>query len=100
MAVVARYRLKKDLPRLRRGAIFEHMEYDPAHPDRGNMGCGCMILGWLDGGCQQGWAGETYVLPGQLSKEADWFERIDEENYMKMAMIEALDKLYERVLNM
>ena len=75
--IYAKYRLKKDLPELKAGAIFEHRKYDSNHPDRGNYGTGCLILGWINGDCQQGWCGETYVFPGQLANNKDWFEKIN-----------------------
>lgn len=52
MAIIAKYKLKKDLPNLQAGVIFEHRDYDSKHPDRGNPGCGCLILGWINGNCQ------------------------------------------------
>ena len=51
MKVIGKYRLKKNLPNLKAGVIFEHREYDPKYPDRGNPGEGVMILGWLNGMC-------------------------------------------------
>jgi hypothetical protein len=72
-----KYRLLKDLPGLEKGAIFEHRAYDQEHPDRGNMGFGCLILSWIDHDCQQGWCGETFIFPGQVAKKKDWFERIE-----------------------
>jgi len=39
--------------------------------------CGVMILSWGDeGDCQDGWCGETYIMPGQLAKDTDWFDPI------------------------
>lgn len=64
--IIKKYKLLKDLPRLKAGAIFEHREYDKEHPDRGNMGCGCLILGW------------TYIFPGQLVENREWFEPIED----------------------
>ena len=76
MKVIGKYRLKKNLPDLKAGVIFEHREYDPKYPDRGNPAEGVMILGWLDGMCQDSWSGETYIMPGQLAKNREWFEPI------------------------
>ena len=45
MKVIGKYRLKKNLPNLKAGVIFEDREYDPKYPDRGNRGEGVMILG-------------------------------------------------------
>ncbi len=78
MGVIAKYRLLKDLPFLSKGVIFEHREYDSKFPDRGNHGCGCLILGWIDGSCQGRWCGDTYIFPGQLAENKEWFEEIDE----------------------
>ena len=77
MKVIGKYRLKKNLPNLKAGVIFEHREYDPKYPDRGNPGEGVMILGWLNGMCQDSWCGETYIMPGQLAKNRKWFEPIE-----------------------
>lgn len=72
-----KYRLLKNLPYLGAGAIFEHRDYDEKFPDRGNPGFGCMILSWLDGQGQGAWAGETYIFPGQLVDNKEWFEPVD-----------------------
>lgn len=92
--LIAKYRLKKDLPQLKAGVIFEHREYDNSYPDRGNPGCGVMILGWLNGNCQGGWCGETYILPGQLAKSREWFEPIIEYKGRKpiITEVEAMAK--------
>lgn len=71
--VIAKYVLQKDLPNLKAGSIFEHREYDSKHPDRGNIGCGALVLGWVNGNCQNGWCGDTYVFPGQLAENTEWF---------------------------
>lgn len=81
MGVIARYRLKKDLPNLKAGVVFEHRKFDNNHPDRGNIGCGSMVLGWINGNCQDGWCGDSYVFPGQLSKNTEWFELIYDSNH-------------------
>lgn len=71
-----RYKLLKDLPQLEAGAIFEHRDYDDDYPDRGNNGYGVLILGWIEGDCQQGWCGELFIFPGQLAEDDEWFESI------------------------
>jgi len=73
-----RYKLLKAMPGLDRGAIFEHRDYDDNFPDRGNNGCGVMILCWIDGDCQQSWCGETFILPGQLADNKVWFKKVDD----------------------
>ena len=77
--IMEKYKLKKDIPGLDKGAIFEHRDYNDDYLDRGNQGCGVMILGWLDGDCQQGWCGETFIFPGQLAEDEEWFERIEKK---------------------
>lgn len=74
-----KYKLLKDIPGLEAGAIFEHRDYDDNFPDRGNHGCGVMILGWVNGDCQQQWYGETFIFPGQLADDREWFAPIKEK---------------------
>ena len=74
-----KYKLLKDIPGLKKGAIFEHRDFDTEYPDRGNHGYGVMILGWLKGNCQQMWGGETFIFPGQLAKDKKWFALIKEK---------------------
>lgn len=94
--LLGKYKLIKDLPGLKSGVVFEHRSYDCNFPDRGNPACGVMILGWLDGDCQGGWCGETYIMPGQLSKDSSWFERICcEEN-----LIGQIRELSQRVIEL
>jgi hypothetical protein len=92
-------RLKKDLPDLKAGVIFEHRKYDKKYPDRGNIGCGVLILGWIDGNCQGGWCGETYIFPGQLAKNREWFEPVHESEKEKiLAEIESLKERVKKLL--
>jgi hypothetical protein len=70
------YVLVKDMPGLEAGALFEHREYDKNHPDRGNQSHGAMVLAWINGDCQQMWAGESFTLPGQLAENSEWFKRV------------------------
>jgi len=99
--MITKYRLKKDLPNLNAGVIFEHREYDSKHPDRGNMGCGVMILGWLNGSTQGGWCGDTFVLPGQLAENKEWFEKLtevkDSKELEKQDILNEIEKLSKRV---
>lgn len=98
MGILGKYRLKKDLPNLPAGVIFEHRQYDKAHPDWGNHGCGAMILAWINGNCQAGWCGETYIMPGQLAENKEWFERIDISlKDQLLAEIESLKKRVEKL---
>lgn len=92
-----KYKLLKDLPDLKAGAIFEHRAYDNQHPDRGNIGSGCLILGWLNGNCQQSWCGETYVFPGQLAKNKEWFKKITDNYKIKQDLLNQIEKLKQRI---
>lgn len=74
-----KYKLKKDIAGLKAGAVFEHRDYDDKYPDRGNAGTGVMILSWSDGNCQQMWCGETFIFPGQLADDKEWFELLVDE---------------------
>ena len=101
MKVIGKYRLKKNLPNLKAGVIFEHREYDPKYPDRGNPGEGVMILGWLNGMCQDSWCGETYIMPGQLAKNREWFEPIELGfKDSLLTKIESLEKEISELKNM
>jgi len=91
---VKKYRLKREIPGLPAGAIFEHREYDHKHPDRGNLGHGCMILGWINGNCQAGWCGETFVFPGQLAADREWFEPLETT---KEDLIREIEELRRKV---
>lgn len=99
MALIAKYKLKKDLPQLKAGAIFEHRDYDKNYPDRGNIGCGVMILGWLNGSTQHGWCGETFIIPGQLAEDREWFEplKITEKEQILAEIEEDIEMLKERI---
>lgn len=98
MAVLGKYKLKKDLPDLNKGVIFEHRDYDSAYPDRGNIGSGVMILSWLNEGCQCDWFGETYILPGQLASNKEWFEPFEPlETNEKEQILNEIERLKEMV---
>jgi len=98
--VIAKYRLKKDLPMLKAGVIFEHRKWDKEYPDWGNPGCGVMILGWLDGDCQGDWAGETYIFPGQLAGDKEWFEPLNETQVDVLSEIKDLKRRLEKLENL
>jgi hypothetical protein len=86
-----KYRLKREMPGLPAGVIFEHRDYNPNAPDRGNPGCGCMILAWTpSGNCQ------TFIMPGQLADDRDWFEPIDGTTKLIEALAE-IKKILEKV---
>ena len=87
---IAKYKLKKDFPGLQIGAIFEHREYSEKHPDRGSYGYGVLIFSaglWV------------FTLPGQLAKNEEWFEKIEEnsECWIKQALKEDLLKQIEEM---
>lgn len=78
--IIDKYELKKNLPELKAGAIFEHRDYDDRYPDRGNRGCGVLILAKASGKkTQSGWMENTYIFPGQAVWDKDWFRKITEE---------------------
>lgn len=89
------YRLIKDLPDLPAGVIFTHIEYSNKRENVGNIGCGALVLAWKNGSCQGGWCGGTYIFPGQLAKNKDWFERIDLEDSNKKLKEELLNQIEE-----
>ena len=95
MKILGKYRLKKYLPNLPRGVIFEHREYDEKYPYRGSPACGSLILGWDKGMCQGGWSEGTYVLPGQLINNKEWFENI--ELSLVDQILSEIEALKERV---
>lgn len=75
------FRLKKDLPLLNKGVVFV---YDRENKSRlGSVGAGCMILAWDSGQCQygdgpnNGWCGATFILPGQVHTDTEFFEEIE-----------------------
>jgi len=91
-----KYKLKREMVGLSAGVIFEHRDYDEEFPDRGNYGAGVMILAWVDGNCQADWAGESFILPGQLANDKRWFEPVEQT---KEGLIEEIEKLKEKVQN-
>lgn len=95
--VLGKYKLLKNLPELSKGAIFEHRTYDPKHPDRGNMGCGVLILGWVNGNTQGGWCGETFIFPGQLAKNTEWFRKVEDTENIKESLLNQIALLQRQV---
>jgi len=104
-----KYRLKRDMPGLCSGVIFEHRDWDPKYPDRGNRGYGVMILAWGEGGsCQpcgeHSWCGETFIMPGQLAYDRDWFEPVGDNMILLdkirqiKDIINSIEKDQEKVL--
>ena len=74
------YKLLKDMPQLKAGAIFMH---DKKDWENGSTSYGCLKLAWCWGSTtpQSGWCGETYILPGQLAKDREWFKKIKNKNH-------------------
>jgi hypothetical protein len=68
------YKLKFQMPGLHEGAVFVH---DKSDSENGSYAYGCLKLAWDKGNCQHfgnnGWCGHTYILPGQLAENRDWF---------------------------
>ncbi len=69
------YVLEKDLPQLKAGVIFELRE---ATEEIGSPTCGYMTNIWVNHDAQDGWAEGTHILPGQLSKDREWFTPVRE----------------------
>lgn len=67
------YKLLKDIPGLKAGAVFLH---DKADQKKGSIGYGCLKLAWKNHNCQGGWCAETHIFPGQLAKDTEWFIKI------------------------
>ena len=67
------YRLLRDMPQLDAGAVFVHDKKDRVN---GSIALGCLKLAWDNGNCQSGWCGVTYILPGQLADDREWFVKI------------------------
>lgn len=69
------YKLLKDMPGYKAGAVFVHDEHDS---DQGSIGNGCLKNAWESGNSQQGrWSAGTHVLPGQLADDKEWFEEVE-----------------------
>jgi len=72
---VKAYKLLKEIPGYKAGAVFLHDKKDSA---KGSIGCGCLKNAWKAGNCQQGrWSSETHVFPGQLAEDREWFLPIE-----------------------
>ena len=89
-----KYKLKISIPGLPAGVIFEHRDYDWGNKDCGNIANGAMVLAWINGGCQAGWCGGAYWLPGQLRNDRNWFDPIEPS---KNDLIAEIDRLREQV---
>jgi hypothetical protein len=101
---IRKYRLKRELPQLPAGVIFEHRPYsvlpysvlEPGNPGNpGSPACGAMVL-YDEGHSQGGWCGETYWLPGQLADDREWFEPVGEN----MDMLDRIRQLKEIIATM
>jgi hypothetical protein len=94
---IRRYRLKRELPQLPAGVIFEHRPYSVLKPgDRGFGQPGGAMVVYDEGNSQGGWCGETYWLPGQLADDREWFEPVGEN----MDMLYRLRQLKEIIATM
>lgn len=65
--------LEKEMPELPAGTIFE---LRAPTKKLGSPACGYMTNIWINGNTQGGWAEGTHILPGQLSKNREWFTPI------------------------
>lgn len=67
------YKLLKDVPGLKAGAVFVHDKHDS---NKGSISNGCLKLAWNRGWSQFGWCAGTYIFPGQLIDNTEWFLRV------------------------
>lgn len=74
------YELLRDMPSLPRGVVFIHDKNDS---EKGSPVLGCLKLAWVEGNCQADWCGHTYVLPGQLAEDRDWFRPVKNRGQYK-----------------
>ncbi len=94
------YKLKKDLPNLNKGVYFCHIKYDNIREEVGNIGSGALVLAWVNGNCQDGWCGQTYIFPGQLAENKEWFELVIFENSnqnLKKELLNQIEELKQKV---
>lgn len=92
-----KYVLKKAMPGLPAGVIFEHRSWDRQMPDCGNPGYGALVLAWINGNCQANWCGGTFWLPGQLVDNRDWFEPLESTKEDILRELERLKKKIEKM---
>lgn len=74
------YVLLKDMPGFEAGTIFQHRDHDRDR-DLGSPMSGYLTNIWIEGNCQEsrkhiGWCGETFILPGQLKDDDEWFRPV------------------------
>ncbi len=68
------YKLRKAIPGLEAGAVFVH---DIDDSKNGSPAFGCLKLAWDAGNCQQSWCGSTFIFPGQMVENTEWFIEIE-----------------------
>jgi len=84
------YRLKKDCLGLKQGAIFYHDKNDHK---LGSIMEGCLKLAWdVDGNCNFGSGGDTYILHASARNDNNYLELVDTEKENDFAKI-LLDKI-------
>ena len=89
-----RYRLKKDIPGLRAGAVFE-LRFDVYHSGI-LYAQGVLVLAErLDGYPKGG-----YSIPYDVATSKTWFDPIPETNYLKESLLEKVEKLKEIIKSM
>ena len=68
------YELQKDIPVVKKGAIFYHDRYDS---NKGSIGAGCLKLAWTNkGGCYSLLCGDTIVFHVNAIKDEGWFKLV------------------------
>jgi hypothetical protein len=86
-----RYILQKDMPGIKKGAVFVHDEEDRIY---GSIAGGCLKLAWDNRMCQQGYVGGTFVLHANVRKDPNWFrEDIPVKDEIKKKLHELIDLL-------
>lgn len=86
------YRLKHDIPLMRKGAIFYY-----------NAAEGCLKLAWTkDGNCQQNFCADTIVFHEAAMLDNSWFEpfekaMIKDEEFEETEIAFNGEKLYRKI---
>ncbi len=92
------YKLKKDIPLMKAGAIFY---YDSTDQVLGSIGAGCLKLAWTkDGDCQDFLCADTIVFHTNAIRDSEWFERISEGapvRYVETDLTYHGDTMYRKI---
>ena len=85
------YKLKKDIPCIKAGAIFYWDEEDSIY---GSSMMGCLKLCWTpDGNCYDGLCGGTVIFHAKAMDETEWFEKIEKIYPEEMTVQDIEEKL-------